>query len=804
MATSTATPNGQTFYYNNKFYFQDGVVFSSILVGLLYLLVAASLDSAGYIGSMGLLYPVTLGAIVVSLLMAYSRFDSFFAFSHGMFTGLAWILFLMRDVVTTAESRSFVEFGFPEMQAKVYFVLYRLLKWVELAWTGQAAADNYMFIFEICLLVWWLAYLGIWSIFRHGYTWRAIMPAGVVLLINTYYAPQPVTGFLFVFAFVALVVLVRTHLAEQQMRWRFQRIYFSQDITLDFLRTSLLYSVCVLAITWIAPGLGRSGPVRDMLRPLNEMYIEMNQRVNDYYPSLARQQRASSSAFGRSLELGGERNVGSEIIFTVATPLGRYWRAVVFDSFDGRGWQNTSETSAEFEAESALPIPTWQMREPITQTVQLLASTGDVIFGAPDIYRATVPLDAQVEPAPAASMVGSAGNDANATQALDFTYLRSRQTLDVGDSYSVISLQTVVTQQALESAGTDYPQSIVDKYLPLPETFSTRIADLALLITEVYPTPYAKAKAVETFLRGITYNDAIAAPPADVDPLEYFLFDIQEGYCDYYASAMATMLRSVGIPARTASGYAEGTYDEESNVYFVTAADAHTWVEVYFPTYGWIEFEPTAGESALNRPNEAEEAAAEEGALGATDTVTNSVPPSNPNSEDPLNQFGEDMPLDGFDNGANAGGVRSWPWWVWAIVTPLLIVGGIWGMRRMQLWGPTSFTPELPPILIERLHRWAERLGLRLPAHETPYEHERRLGQALPEGQPFVRPIIETYVHYRFSRQAGDPTTFSDEERQQGAELGQNWQALERVFWKAWLRNLYATVFRRRPAAARK
>ncbi|HNG20294.1 MAG TPA: transglutaminase-like domain-containing protein, partial [Candidatus Obscuribacter sp.] len=85
----------------------------------------------------------------------------------------------------------------------------------------------------------------------------------------------------------------------------------------------------------------------------------------------------------------------------------------------------------------------------------------------------------------------------------------------------------------------------------------------------------------------------ITAPPPDKDPLEYFLFEIKEGYCDYYASAMATMLRSVGIPARTASGYAEGTFDEESKVFFVTAADAHTWVEVYFPEYGWVEFEPT-------------------------------------------------------------------------------------------------------------------------------------------------------------------------------------------------------------------
>ncbi|MCB9150587.1 MAG: transglutaminase domain-containing protein [Caldilineaceae bacterium] len=98
------------------------------------------------------------------------------------------------------------------------------------------------------------------------------------------------------------------------------------------------------------------------------------------------------------------------------------------------------------------------------------------------------------------------------------------------------------------------------------------------------------------------YNEEIEAPADDVDPVAYFLFDIKEGYCDYYATAMVMMLRSLGIPARAVSGCAEGTFDEESQVYIITEKDAHTWVEVYFPTYGWIEFEPTAGESELRRP----------------------------------------------------------------------------------------------------------------------------------------------------------------------------------------------------------
>ncbi|MCB0189946.1 MAG: hypothetical protein KDE31_37000, partial [Caldilineaceae bacterium] len=115
-ARTGASAANPPFRYVYNVFFQDGLWLTGILSSLLFLTVAASLDAAGGVPSMGLLMPVALGAIAMSLLMSFSRFDSFFAFSHGMFTGLAWILFLMRDQVTAAESRSFMEFGFPELQ----------------------------------------------------------------------------------------------------------------------------------------------------------------------------------------------------------------------------------------------------------------------------------------------------------------------------------------------------------------------------------------------------------------------------------------------------------------------------------------------------------------------------------------------------------------------------------------------------------------------------------------------------------------------------------------------------------------
>jgi hypothetical protein len=83
--------------------------------------------------------------------------------------------------------------------------------------------------------------------------------------------------------------------------------------------------------------------------------------------------------------------------------------------------------------------------------------------------------------------------------------------------------------------------------------------------------------------------------------VDFFLFDLRQGYCDYYASAMVVLARAAGVPARLAIGYASGTYNLKSKRFVVTEADAHSWVEVYFPNIGWVPFEPTAARPPLER-----------------------------------------------------------------------------------------------------------------------------------------------------------------------------------------------------------
>ena len=142
------------------------------------------------------------------------------------------------------------------------------------------------------------------------------------------------------------------------------------------------------------------------------------------------------------------------------------------------------------------------------------------------------------------------------------------------DRYQVLSMVPDVTELQLAEATTDYPQTLAWVYLSLPEDLPQRIVTLAEKVTANADGPYERALALEAYLRTIPYDLRIPKAPRGRDVVEYFLFELQRGYCDYFASAMAVMARAVGIPSRLAVGYAMGQYDAVEEAYVVTALDA--------------------------------------------------------------------------------------------------------------------------------------------------------------------------------------------------------------------------------------
>jgi len=143
----------------------------------------------------------------------------------------------------------------------------------------------------------------------------------------------------------------------------------------------------------------------------------------------------------------------------------------------------------------------------------------------------------------------------------------------------------------------DYPARVVKLYLSLPH-LDPRVGELARRITATADSNYARARAIESYLKD-TFGYTLELPAAPVaDPVSHFLFERRKGHCEYFASSMAVMLRTLGIPARVVNGFRGGTFNDLNGSYIVRESDAHSWVEAYFPEYGWVAFDPTPSSQA--------------------------------------------------------------------------------------------------------------------------------------------------------------------------------------------------------------
>jgi hypothetical protein len=149
------------------------------------------------------------------------------------------------------------------------------------------------------------------------------------------------------------------------------------------------------------------------------------------------------------------------------------------------------------------------------------------------------------------------------------------------------------SSDVLRAAPVEYPPEISARYLELPSKTDPRIAELAQKVTAGVTDPYDQAAAIERYL-GANYGYTLELPKTPpADPVANFLFTRRRGHCEYFASAMAVMLRTLGVPARIATGFRGGEYNDVSGSYVIRGRDAHAWVEVYFPGSGWVDFDPT-------------------------------------------------------------------------------------------------------------------------------------------------------------------------------------------------------------------
>ena len=349
--------------------------------------------------------------------------------------------------------------------------------------------------------------------------------------------------------------------------------------------------------------------------------------------------------------------------------------------------------------------------------------------------------------------------------------------------YSMVSLVSVATNANLREAETDYHGFITDHYLQLPPGLPSRVRTLAELITIGANTPIDKALLVQNHLRGPAYEYSrdIDAPPAEADGVDHFLFETKTGYSDYYASAMAVLLRSVGVPSRLAAGYAPGEEFEEVGHRFVRDTDSHAWVQVYFPKYGWIDFEPTPNwpihNRGLDNQLEAELAGtAESSALGS---IKDDPTPCAALDRETLECL--DIPSGG--RVGLSGGGPSWN--PTGILIPLAIalgsLGTLW-FASMLVWNTGLRRASAVETAYTKMSRLGRLAGFKRDANQTPTEYSAALGTVLPAIAAPARQIGRAFSADRYGMRG-----LAEEDQ---VVIGQAWKSIRLNLMRLALRRL--------------
>jgi transglutaminase-like putative cysteine protease len=281
-----------------------------------------------------------------------------------------------------------------------------------------------------------------------------------------------------------------------------------------------------------------------------------------------------------------------------------YWRTTVYETYTGGGWINPVSPVTEVPAGQALIQNLPAGYRAVRQHVYFPAGATGSLYWTNTLLAVDVPIQTEEHRTPAI-----ADQD-------DLAGTGLLSAFNVAERYSAESLRVEADEASLRLASAAYPQWVSQRYLSLPDSVPERVLALARNLTASASTPYDRARLIETYLRRFPYTLDVPAPPGR-DAADYFLFDLKKGYCDYYATAMVVLSRAAGLPARFVTGYASGSYDAESASYIVTAQDAHSWAEIYFPGVGWIEFEATGNQPLPYR----------EGGGTVVDTPQRSIPP---------------------------------------------------------------------------------------------------------------------------------------------------------------------------------
>lgn len=773
----------------------------AVLLLLISLFIAASrLIVTDWVDHLSLVQMLVVLGVIAGLALGRSRFSPGLVTLLVVVYGLFAITWRMTLIVSDASGILWRD--------RLIVLAWRLLDTIGQVVQREPVQDPVLFLSSMAALFWALgAYAG-YTLTRYAHPWRIIIPAGLTTLIihtSDPYVPRR-AWYLAAYLFFSLLLLFRLTYLRLRVHWEQADALVPPLVAWDFSYIILLVALFFVLLAWMVP------TVTDVMPPIREMWQRMTrpwqERLDDVFASLRRRGGVVTVVdyYSDSFPLGRGRKLTDDLVLLVQGPPGTefagvryYWRARVYDRYEDGTWSTSALSATQTINPSGLGLTFPDLEE---RTVVTFTFTSPSPIGT--FYVAPQPR--WINRRAQADLIE------NPDGTVDLFALHADPPVNAGEVYRTRSALSTISIAQLREAGTDYPAWVTERYLELPASITPRTRELAQQIAADHETPYDVAVAVTNFLRAnIEYRETITPSlPADQDPLDWFLFDLRQGFCNYYATAEVMLLRSVGIPARLAVGFARGERQQGTNTYLVRQHNAHAWPEVYFPGLGWVEFEPTASQEPIDRllgDIDLGDDAERESALSPDDAEDRLL--SRLDELEDIEEFPETGPPD--DGSSVFERARTFFYWLLLLLGLTLIVLAL----RTRLQG--SLRPL--PILLERgllrigwrppqfLRRWAARAALgplerayleinralaRLDVHldlaATPAERSSALTQALPSVKEPAQQLLDEYQTAIYSPRFGNLHVARQAAR-----------AIRRLSWQARLhRLLFSDSFRKK------
>jgi transglutaminase-like putative cysteine protease len=465
----------------------------------------------------------------------------------------------------------------------------RIDNWFHALQSPNPLTDPMVISFLCGLAIWLVTLWAMWWVRRRGNVLPGLLPS-VVFLTYFIYRVHSVKALTWLVLVGGGILLLQATDSYKQSLKRWLLLHLDRIA----IEPALVFSVTILTVgMMLAGGLLPAIPMDKIRKAIDDM------RHTEQGQATVTQQRPTTGIPSPAVpySIGPGPNPSTKVVMYVSVdgynplpaayasayqqPVRYYWRSQIYDEYTGYGWTAHTTRVEEMTAnQSLLPNALMTNYQLVTQHVTRLQSDEGTIFATGELLQ----LDQS------ASVLWNGSGD----------FIAARTDSDV---YTAVSRIQSANVEQLRNAGTDYPSSVL-RYLQLPDTLPARVRNLALSLTVDQPTAFDKAAILEAYLYQFPYSLNVPRPPPFSDAVDFFLFDLKSGYCDYFASAMVVMARSTGLPARMVLGYTSGIYDGTEGRFVVRSLNAHAWAEIYFPGIGWVEFDPTSNQPLPYRPGQ--------------------------------------------------------------------------------------------------------------------------------------------------------------------------------------------------------